>query len=634
MKVTLLHIGLAAFLATPGHAFAMQDADEAPLDALDTLVPKPPVVKQEPAGAAELRDAVRRIAQRPSDSFALTDAGYAAIKLGDYNAAFNFFTKASAIQPADARNKAGLGIAQVRRENPFEALSLFDEALRLGASERSFALDRGLAFDLLGNFDRAERDYILASSYGESDEVTLRHAISLSLAGRKDEADRKLVPMLQRENPEAWRARALMLAARGDAKEAGKIAAGFLPEREARRMDGYFRNMARLTTAQQAAAMHFGHFPVGSEIGEDSDSVRTLAVATGAKPQSGSGNSRLIPSGEPLGAKAVAAKADKPVKGKAKKPKNPNPDFTTNSAQQAVDAASRAKVTAVAGNQLPPPEAARPPVRIALPALARPKIETAERPAVVQPQIDSDELPATGPAVLTKVAELPVVKNDPVVAATLPAAQVETLIAFDTKIADKGPIGPGFDSVDPNKVIVAAPQPEIVADEAQPVVKPEADTPKPVVAAPEKTFDLGALVGSIEVPDDEKRPSVAPVDLKKIKTVAPAPKTDTVTAKAQAAAKVAKQPVTGPRIYVQIATGADAAGLGFDYRRMAKKTPASFTNQNGWTSAWGKTRRLLVGPFADQKSAKKWEADFRKAGGDGFVWQSDKNAEVEKLKSK
>jgi SPOR domain len=112
------------------------------------------------------------------------------------------------------------------------------------------------------------------------------------------------------------------------------------------------------------------------------------------------------------------------------------------------------------------------------------------------------------------------------------------------------------------------------------------------------------------------------------------PKTDTVAAKAEAAAKAAKQPVSGPRIYVQIATGADAAGLGFDYRRMAKKTPALFANQNGWTSAWGKTRRLLVGPFADQKSAKKWEADFRKAGGDGFVWQSDKNAEVEKLKGK
>ena len=644
MKVTLLHIGLAAFLAAPGTAFAMQAVDDAPLDA---ALPKPVLAKQEPAGAAELRDAVRRIAQRPTDSFALTDAGYAAIKLGDYDAAFNFFTKASAIQPADARIKAGLGIAQVRRENPFEALSLFDEALRLGASERSFALDRGLAFDLLGNFDRAERDYVMAASFGNSDEVTLRHAISLSLAGRKDEADRLLVPMLQRENPEAWRARALMLAARGDAKEAGKIAAGFLPEREARRMDGYFRNMARLTTAQQAAAMHFGHFPIGSEIGEDSQAVQTLATATGARPASNGGDSRLIPSGEPLGAKAVAAKVDKPVKGKAKKPKAANADFTTNSAQQAVDAAARAKVTTVSGTQLPPPEAARPPVRIALPALAKPKPDVVELPAAAQTSVETEELPATGPAVLTKVTELPVIKRDPVVIA-VNTPQVTTDVAvvnpsppavaapilFDTKIAEKGPIGPGFESVDPNTAIAAAPAADVAAAEIAPAVAAEASVLKPVVAPPEKSFDLGALVESIEVPEDEKRPSVAPVDLKKIKIATPAPKVDTAAAKADAAAKAAKQTASTPRLYVQIATGADAAGLTYDYRRMAKKTPGLFANQNGWTSSWGKTRRLLVGPFADQKSAKKWEADFRKAGGGGFVWQSDKSAVVEKLKGK
>jgi Flp pilus assembly protein TadD len=642
MKVTLLHIGLAAFLATPASAFSVQDADDAPLDVLDTGVPKPPVIKQEPAGAAELRDAVRRIAQRPTDSFALTDAGYAAIKLGDYDAAFNFFTKANAIQPADARIKSGLGIAQVRRENPFEALSLFDDALRLGASERSFALDRGLAFDLLGNFDRAERDYVLAASFGNSDEVTLRHAISLSLAGRKDEADRLLVPMLQRENPEAWRARALMLAARGDAKEAGKIASGFLPEREARRMDGYFRNMTRLTTAQQAAAMHFGHFPLGSDIGEDSDAVRTLATATGAKVQPKGGDSRLIPSGEPLGTKTAAVKVAKPDKAaaKIKKPKVGNPDFATTSAQQAVDAAARAKVTTVVASQLPPPEAARPPVRIALPALARPTIETAE-------------LPATGPAVRTDVVELPVAKSEPVVIVVAqpkampetpvldaPSVKIDTPITFDTKVAEKGPIGPGFESVDPNKVIVETPPAEIVGVQpiqasvvaTQPIEQPVSDVPKPAAEVPEKSFDLGALVESIEVPEDEKRPSVAPVDLKKIKTAAP--KTETTAVKADASAKAAKQPVSGPRVYVQIATGADVNGLSYDYRRAAKKNAALFSSHEGWTASWGKTRRLLVGPFPDMKAAKKWEADFRKAGGDGFVWQSDKNAEIEKLKGK
>lgn len=653
MKVTLLHIGIAALLVSPASAFSAQDADETSLDALDAAIPKPVVVKQEPAGAAELRDAVRRIAQQPKDSFALADAGYAAIKLGDYDAAFNFFTKANAVRPSDARIKMGLGIAQVRRENPFEALSLFDEALRLGASERSFAMDRALAYDLLGNFERAERDYTMAATLGNSDELTLRHSISLSLSGRKDDADRLLVPMLQRENPEAWRARALMLAARGDPKEAGKIASGFLPEREARRMDGYFRNMARLTVAQQAAAMHFGHFPIGSDIGEDSDSVRTLATATGAKPSQSGGESRLIPSGEPLGAKIASAKVEKPAKtvAKLKPPKKGSADLSTTSAQQAVDAASRAKVTTVSAQVLPTPEMARPPVRIALPALSQPKIPAAE-------------LPATGPAVLPNVAVAnnnakiepikPVVEQK--IIAPKAADEIRTAQLDNTAIAkpvakpqqlepaitkpdmvqavktDKGPIGPGFETVEPQRVILEPKQTDFAIAETKVITPPQPEKVEALPAKPEPTFDLGALVESINVPDAEKRPSVAPVDLKKIKTAAAKP--DVALAKIDPNSKAVKQSVTVPRFFVQVATGSDAVGLGYDYKRMAKKFSVLFAAREGWTAPWGKTRRLLVGPFPDMKAAKKWEADFRKAGGDGFVWQSEKNTEVEKLKTK
>lgn len=664
MKVTVLHIALAGLIVSPAPVFAWQTPDDAPLDALDTGLPKLPVPKQEPAGAAELRDAVRRIAQQPNDSFALTDAGYAAIKLDDYDAAFNFFTKANAIRPSDARIKTGLGVAQVRRENPFEALSLFDEAVRLGANERGFAMDRALAFDLLGNFERAERDYSLAASQGGSDELTLRHAISLSLAGRKDDADRLLIPLLQRDNPEAWRARALMLAARGDSKEAGKIALGFLSEREARRMDGYFRNMTRLTVAQQAAAMHFGHFPVGSNIGEDSDSVRTLANATGARPVSNGGDSRLIPAGEPLGAKVAAVKiatvkTEPPAKakGKVKKPKSSAADLSTMSAQQAVDAAGRARVTPIAANQLPVPESARPPVRIALPALTMRKTPAAE-------------LPAIGPAVLPNAGAGVVIGSDqnqqksaaiaqtqdvraPIFERPIASVQIAEQSSTEQSVAkpelqpqpqpvlepvlesvktENRPIGPGFISVDPTPAIIETKQIDIGTIAAEPAAKPVEVATVPAAVTSEKNFDLGALVESIEVPEDQKRPSVAPVDLRKIRVAAAKP--EMATAKADIAAKVAKQPASVPRIFVQIATGADAAGLGYDYRRMAKKFGSLFVSHDGWTSPWGKTKRLLVGPFPDMKAAKKWETDFRKAGGDGFVWQSDKTVEVEKLKSK
>jgi hypothetical protein len=84
---------------------------------------------------------------------------------------------------------------------------------------------------------------------------------------------------------------------------------------------------------------------------------------------------------------------------------------------------------------------------------------------------------------------------------------------------------------------------------------------------------------------------------------------------------------------VQIAAG-NADALGFDYRKFSKKYPELFKGRNPFTSEWGKTDRLLVGPFADQKAAKKWEVDYKKAGGDSFMWKSELAVPVNPLKSK
>jgi hypothetical protein len=208
-------------------------------------------------------------------------------------------------------------------------------------------------------------------------------------------------------------------------------------------------------------------------------------------------------------------------------------------------------------------------------------------------------------------------KPQPVIIDRLPSAEPEVKIADVTAVpADAA--SPGFDVNQVGPAVIAQTSPSVA--EINVVEVPEA----------EKPFDLGALVESIQIPEHEKKPSVAPVDLTKVKPAAP--KTETVSAKAEPVAKAPRQPANAPRIWVQVATGADVTGLGFDYRRMAKKNAALFANREGWTASWNKTRRLLVGPFPDMKAAKKWEADFRKAGGDGFVWQSDGASDVIKLK--
>lgn len=171
------------------------------------------------------------------------------------------------------------------------------------------------------------------------------------------------------------------------------------------------------------------------------------------------------------------------------------------------------------------------------------------------------------------------------------------------------------------------------------VVDVAAPTPTPVPAAAASAgFSLDAIVGSIEIPESEQRPSQVPVDLKKLKPVTPktvaavdASKIAKVDPKLAAKAKL--EAANPARFWVQIATG-EASALGFDYRKWTKKNPELFKAQKPWTSPWGKTARLLVGPFADIKAAKKWEGDFKKAGGDGFMWKSENGVPVNAIKGK
>lgn len=661
MKRVSLTIALGLALAAP---IAAQDADESLLDQFEQAKPQVKPAFDSPA-SLELRDAVRRMALRPSDPAALTDAGHASLKLGDAAAALNFFTRANSIQPGNSRTVAGLGSAMVRTENPFEALRYFDDAIRLGATERSIALDRALAFDLLGNFARAHQDYQLARSYGDSDDLTRRYAMSLSMAGNANEADGLLVPLLQRNDPEAWRARSMMLAARGNLKEAVQIAEGFLSPESARRMEGFLRQMPRMTDAQRAAAMHFGHFPVG-RIGEDTPELRQIAAATGVTKvaSTATGQDRLIPAGQPLGSsskKSAASKKDekKPKPSETRVARNDaKPGFSTASAQQKVDEASKSKPVVLDSAQLPPPDTARAPVRIILPGRTPPASPPPSIAVAPQTVNSGGSIPAETSTIVTPKSAIDEVRQRQVIASSSTPAPAKTDPVAVAAPATKPPViipAPAETRVAENLIVDTVPtsaQPAVqgpvlqnvpaatsatqvaAADASPPAALPSAQQPEPAKTA---SFDLGALVQSIEIPESEQKRTVAPVDLKAIQKAqakadiaATTAFKDPKTGKAKVEPKAPPQPA---RIWVQVATGAEAA-LGGDYRRFAKKSPELFKGKEGWTSVWGKSSRLLVGPFANAQAAKKWDADYRKAGGSSFVWNSENGTVVKKLGAK
>jgi hypothetical protein len=126
----------------------------------------------------------------------------------------------------------------------------------------------------------------------------------------------------------------------------------------------------------------------------------------------------------------------------------------------------------------------------------------------------------------------------------------------------------------------------------------------------------------------------AALDKAKAQAAAKAKQEADAKAKAEAEAKKAEKlakAANPARVWVQVATGGNVKALAFDFRRMAKKYPEQFKGQDGWTSQWGQTRRLVVGPFASLKDAKAWDAAYRKAGGDSFTWSSTDGLAVEKL---
>lgn len=562
MKLTIFRgAGIFCALALSSGVFA-QAVDESALEALDQTAPAAPIIA-EPAGAAELRAAMRRISLNPSDADAMADAGNAALALGDANAALNFFTRANTLRPGNSRIVAGLATATVRTENPFEALRLFDQAVSLGANERAIALDRALAFDLLGNFNRAQQDYKLARTASISDDLVIRQAVSLSLAGQKDAADAMLLPLLQRNSATAWRARAFMLAARGDVRESTKVAQGFMDASSVLRMERFFRLMPSLTDAQKAAAIHLGHFPTGQALGRDSEQVRRIASTLPQTPAV-SGDNRLIPSGAALGPKAAPSRDSKST------PKTETPRLGVASARGKVDEPPTTRIASVSNTAQPAPETARP-----LVSATSAKPASTPTPAAITPA------PTTAVAVPAVITPQPAQSSGSTIE-PLPTAQA-------------------------------------------PAVAVQAPEPAPAAPVASSRFDLGAIVEAIDIPESEQRPSQVPVDLKKLKPV--------VKVDPKLAAKAKAEKEHPARFWVQIATG-NADALGFDYRKLSKTYAALLKSRNAFTAEWGRTDRLLVGPFADQKAAKKWEGDYKKAGGDAFMWKSEIGEVVNPLKTK
>ena len=571
-----------------------------------------------PSSAEDLNNNLARLASNPRDVTALIGAGEAALDMDDARAAAGFFARADTLAPNNGKVKAGLGRVMLKNQNPGEALRLFDQATRLGFPEATLLSDRGLAKDMTGDQAGAQRDYQAALHRTPDDvELTHRYAASLGISGQVDAAERVLKPLLYKSDRAAWRYRAFILAMNNRQADAKKIAEQTMPSQLASAILPYMQKMPYLTAAQKAAAVHFGHFPanVGSTIAPITPTPPAFASVTPAAPPASQPVTQMPPS--------------RPTK---------------------QDRRSRRTETAT---------------RLA-------QVEAPSRSAPVQSQ------PAPGSAASQMRAPSP----QRTMQAAAPAAHVQ------------GPPAPGFESVPAQNTAPANPAPSQLnaitlaqasvprttappqvqaASPAQPAVPPPAPSavpaPEPAPATQQQQIDpavtrsLADIIHAIDVPESERRSSVVAVDLSEVAQIQAARRAErdaaaataaekakkaaAAKAKAEADAKAkqlaeekkkaaeekARLAANPARNWLQVGTGANKGALGFTMKGLRKKYD-SLEPQDAWVASWGRTNRLLVGPFSSFTRAKTLEEKLKAAGADVFAWKSDAGEEVERLPAK
>ena len=576
------------------------------------------------------------LAQNPYDVTALTEAGLGALAGGDPSAAIGFLARAEELNPRSGKIKATLGSALVQIEKPTEALRLFAEATALGIAERDIASDRGLAHDLLGQNKLAQKDYVTALRYTQDSETTRRYALSLGIAGNKKEALDLLTPLLEREDQGAWRARAFILAMNGEVEEGDRIARAVTPLALQGTMTPFLRRLGTLGLANRAAAVHFGTMPA--------DGVRYAMVDPGDSFRSvGNGTSDgLTPKKEAPPQRVIAA----PVP--AESPREERKRLKRDRELMALAAQGRkiavADAVPVAAPVLAKPvlaksDAAPPPpvsdqgplgrrVGARISAVDPMRLPPELRPPLVQP--DGTKLPPVVSTVtlVPTMTSLPPPSAAPLVVELPPQPVVETVVVAANPV-------PGF-------TLTPAVSAAVVPTIAEPVVVAAAPLPvEPPPAAPEPTGLASILAGIVTETETIAAPLPSDTEIRAMRLATRRKQETDSKAKAVAEAEAAKKAEATAiakrnpaRIWVQIATGANRAGLPGTWKKLQGQAGKTLTGQSAASVGYKATNRLLIGPFKSTAEARAMVTKLSKDGIQATSFSSDAGQEVAKIGGK
>jgi len=278
--------------------------------------------------AAALARYVRALASDPKDFDSLIGAGKAALAVGDAQAAAGFFARADEVNPRSPLPQAGMGAVSVANGDPQGALPYFTRAQQLGASIASFACDRGLAYDLLGQQAHAQADYRLALSSRDADEARRRLALSLAIGGDRTTALQTLAPLSAKGDPEVARIRAFVLALTGDSAAALRAINAAMPG-SGGNVAPFLQRLPSLSAGQRAAAVNLGIFPDSGSVAYAYATPVTAPGASSVSTDRLAGIDALLrgspPAAQPAAVPQLAKQASQQVQVSYARPPAPHP---------------------------------------------------------------------------------------------------------------------------------------------------------------------------------------------------------------------------------------------------------------------------------------------------------------------
>ncbi|MFK3888960.1 SPOR domain-containing protein [Sphingomonas sp. NPDC079357] len=629
-----------------------------------------PAVAQEVVATANpdadrLADVVRRLGSAPRDLSALIEAGDLSFALGDATAAAALYKRAEAVDPNNGRVKAGIARILVNGERPGEALRYFEQAQRHGAPMPQYADDRGLAYDLIGEQERAQQDYRLA--LGQSgqeatklDEIRRRYALSLGISGRQEEALAQIEPLLRRQDRGAWRARAFILAMNGDVLGANKIATSMMPRGMAGGLAAFFQRLPTLSPVDRAFAVHFGEVAPTPARLADARMAPSLSPlpATLARTQVAS----VAPTVQPLPtpqrklSRSEQRRRDRAAQlaaANTRTPLSPTTATTTPVTSQPTPAAPTPApqvAQAAVPTPQPPAQATAPavvaqvqplPTRTPAPAPQLAAANTAPLNAAVTrrapplrvspPRISEDSILArivagiSVPAAELGVAPMPGAQRVAVVAPPAPAAATldeaaqtaERNAAADdqkrTKLAAAKRLS--------QKAVAAADEPE------------EAPAAKPLdrkARAKQLAAEKGRKQPAAE--DLAGKPAAKPIDRRARAKELAAEKARKEAADKEAAEKKAAR-AEPARIWVQVASGANADDMPKAWKSAQAKADA-LAGKRAYTVPNRATNRLVTGPYKTEAEARAAVNALKKQGLSAFTFTSEAGQKMTRLGGK